>query len=242
LVYVFLFSHALFHKEYKENLFKYLILRIYMARLKKRCTKWIISIIILIILIVFSIIFDAAIVKFIEGFRNSAFDYIFLSVTFASNVFIIFFFLTTLFLWNENKRRWIIPLWLAALFSALASFLLKILVRRQRPFESGVVSVLTILFSEIQAGFNSWNFSFPSFQAVLVFSAIPILNKEFKKFKYVWVIFAVLVAFSRVYFGVHYFSDVLIGAVIGYGIGYLMVLTEEKYGFGKRAIKRIIKR
>ncbi|MFA5724019.1 MAG: phosphatase PAP2 family protein [Candidatus Pacearchaeota archaeon] len=209
-----------------------------MVRLKKRATKEIILIIGLIVLVGFSIIFDTPIIKFVQECRNSLFDYFLLSITFASNVFIIFFFLTTLFLWNEHKRRWIVPLWLAAIFSALASLLLKVLIQRTRPFEAGVVSVLTILLNEVKFGLGSWNFSFPSFQAVLVFSAIPILNKEFKKFKYVWVIFAILVAFSRVYFGVHYLSDVLIGAIIGYLIGYLMVSLEEKYEPGKRLVER----
>lgn len=213
-----------------------------MAKSKKREIRLIVFSIILIILIALSIIFDVAIVKSIEDYRSSILDYVFLSVTFASNAFIIFFFLTTLFLWNENKRRWVIPLWLSAVFSVIISFLLKIIVQRQRPFESGIVSVLTILFNEIKTGLNSWNFSFPSFQAVLVFSAIPILDKEFKKFKYVWIIFAMLVAFSRVYFGVHYLSDVLTGALIGYGIGYLMVLLEEKYKLGKIVIQKIGKK
>ena len=73
---------------------------------------------------------------------------------------------------------------------------------------------------------------------MLVFSALPILNKEFKIFKYIWFIFACLVAFSRAYFGIHYLSDILAGAIIGYLIGYLMVLVEEKYGFGLKLMKK----
>ena len=62
---------------------------------------------------------------------------------------------------------------------------------------------------------------------MLVFSAVPLLNQEFKKFRYIWFVFACLVAFSRAYFGVHYVSDVMVGAVIGYLIGLSMVMIEK---------------
>jgi len=184
-------------------------------------------------------LFDVLIIKFIEGLRVNSLDYVFLSVTFASNVFIIFFFLTTIFLWKEHKRRWIFPLWLASLFSILVSCLLKVLIKRPRPFQKGLVSVLAIAFNFMKDNFNTWNFSFPSFQAMLVFSAVPLLNKQFKKFRYIWFIFACLVAFSRVYFGVHYLSDVMAGAVIGYLIGLIAVKIEEKHSLGKKIIRKL---
>jgi len=189
------------------------------------------------ILGVISFLYDVQIIKFVESLRNDFLDYIFLSVTFASNTFIVFFFLTTLFLWKENKRRWVLPLWLTSFVAVAVSFLLKVGIARPRPFQKELVSVLQIAFHFMRNNFNTWNFSFPSFQAVLVFSALPILSKEFKKFKYIWLIFACLVAFSRVYFGVHYLSDVLAGAVIGYLIGYVMVLAEERYKIGYKIMK-----
>ena len=73
---------------------------------------------------------------------------------------------------------------------------------------------------------------------MLVFAALPLLNKEFKKFRYIWLIFALLVGFSRAYFGVHYLSDVFTGAIIGYLIGLSMVMIEEKYGVGKKLMKK----
>ena len=54
-----------------------------------------------VILTIIARLFDIPIIKFIAGLRTDILDYLFLSVTFASNVFIIFFFLTTLFLWKE---------------------------------------------------------------------------------------------------------------------------------------------
>jgi len=192
-----------------------------------------------VVLIVTVFLYDLMIMKFISPIRNEFLDYLLLSVTFASNAVIIFFFLTTLFLWEEHKRRWIFPLWLSSLLAFIISYFIKILIARPRPFQKGITSVLQIAFHFMRDNFNTWNFSFPSFQTVLVFSALPILNKEFKKFRYVWLIFACLVAFSRIYFGVHYVSDVLSGAVIGYLIGYIVVLIEEKKNYGKKIIKRL---
>jgi len=195
------------------------------------------SIAVLLTLIVF--LNDVIIIKFIESSRNYYLDYLFLSITFASSTIIVFFFLTSLFLWEEHKRRWIFPLWLTLFFSAIISFFLKVLVKRPRPFHEGIVSVLQIALHFMKDNFNTWNFSFPSFQAMLVFAAVPLLNKEFKKFRYVWIIFACLVGFSRAYLGVHYLSDVLSGAIIGYLIGYSMLLIEEKYKIGLVLMKRL---
>ena len=85
--------------------------------------KWAVLIALSMAIIITIIIrlFDVGLIKFIAGLRNEILDYIFLSVTFASNVFIIFFFLTTLFLWKEHKRRWIFPLWFSSLLSVLIS-------------------------------------------------------------------------------------------------------------------------
>jgi len=198
----------------------------------------IVELIMFIILTFIIYLYDLEIARWIVSFRNNILDYIFLSVTFASNAFIIFFFLTSLFLWKEHKRKWIAPLWFASFFSFITSYLLKVLIARPRPFQNGI-SVLKIAFYFMKDNFLTWNFSFPSFQAMLVFSALPILNKEFKKFRYIWLVFACLVAFSRVYFGVHYLSDVLVGGAVGFIIGSLIVLIEEKHGYGRKIMKKI---
>ncbi len=182
---------------------------------------------------------DAGIIRFIASLRIIYLDYAFLSVAFASNAFIIFFFLTSLFLWKEHKRRWILPLWLSSFFAVIMSYLIKVIVARPRPFQKGLVSALQIAIYFVKDNFSTWNFSFPSFQAVLVFSALPVLNKEFRKLKYVWFVFACLVAFSRTYFGLHYLSDVLAGALIGYLIGFVMVKIEEKYDLGLKLMRKL---
>jgi undecaprenyl-diphosphatase len=58
---------------------------------------------------------------------------------------------------------------------------------------------------------------------------LPILDREYPHFRVFWIAFASLVAFSRLYLGVHYLSDVVTGAAIGYLIGFgIMRFAEGK--------------
>ena len=63
---------------------------------------------------------------------------------------------------------------------------------------------------------------------MLVFCAVPLLSKEFPKFRYVWIFLACLVGFSRIYFGFHFLSDVIAGAVIGYLLGAFVIRKENE--------------
>ncbi len=192
-----------------------------------------------IVAILISFYFDDALIKYISFLRNGILDYFFLFITFIGSEIIIFFLLTALFLWRENKRRWIFPLWACMGISAIVGFILKVTIQRPRPFQLGLVQLLPILQ---EASFNVWDFSFPSFQTMLVFSAIPILSKEFPRLKKFWIAFAVLVAFSRVYFGIHFVSDVIAGAAIGYLIGILVLKLEKETHLGQKVYNGIFKR
>jgi len=190
-----------------------------------------------IIALILSFIFDKSISLFIAGSRSSLLTDIFLGLTFASQTIIIFFFLTSLFLWQERKKRWILPLWITLFSSVAASFILKVIARRARPFDLGIGAVPLAL----ESSFSAWNSSFPSFQAMLAFSALPILDKEFPKFRHVWIAIASLIAFSRVYLGVHFLSDVIAGAIIGYFIGLIFLRLEQKKEFGRKIYYRIFR-
>ena len=96
--------------------------------------------------------------------------------------------------------------------------LLKILVARPRPFVA--------LTNVILLGPAEKSPSFPSSHAVTAFITASLLASRFKKYVLFYLL-ASVVAFSRVYIGVHYPSDVLAGAVIGILIGWLLVRTKE---------------
>lgn len=95
----------------------------------------------------------------------------------------------------------------------LCSLLLKPLVARPRPFIQN--PDVTLLIPKLRS------FSFPSGHSASSFCGALYLWGWNKKWGIPAVITAVLIAASRLYFYVHFPSDVLCGAVIGSLIGFL---------------------
>lgn len=203
---------------------------------KKRGVAWGL---ILILALIASFYFDTEIVYGVSLLRNKVLNNFFLGLTMISSSIIILFFLTSLFLWKEHKRKWIPPLWATLGISVIVGFIIKVAVQRQRPFQIGIVSLLSVLE---EASHSIWNFSFPSFHAMLAFCALPILSNQFKKFKYVWIAFAILISFSRIYFGLHFLSDVIVGAILGYALGVIIMKTETEYKWGEKIYKKIFRK
>ncbi len=71
------------------------------------------------------------------------------------------------------------------------------------------------------------DFSFPSGHAATAFMAAAILSGFFKRYSVLFYLLAVAIAFSRVYMGVHYVSDVVAGALLGSAIGYALVKVSK---------------
>ncbi len=109
-----------------------------------------------------------------------------------------------------KKKRYVGSIVFSVILSTLVSFGLKFIIMRPRPF--GFLEYIP--FTQLI------DYSFPSSHAVAMFALLPILSKEFKSLKWLWWALAIIVSFTRLYFGVHYLSDVILGGVIGYLLGY----------------------
>ena len=177
---------------------------------------------------------DNGIVGGISNLRSDGLDRAMDWVTNIGSGIVIFFIITALFLYEERKRKWIIPLWLSFFLASLITLALKLLVARERPFE--------LLGLAHANEFAFWDSSFPSWHAVMAFSALPVLDREFSRIKIFWIAFALLIIFSRLYFGVHFLSDVVAGALLGYLSGFLFVRIWENHVWKRNKAKAVGKR
>ena len=161
---------------------------------------------------------DRQVNLFFKSFRLPFLDFIFSIITNFGLVVFITLIVPIIILYKKN-RKFSFLLIITFLASFTLAFIIKLIVLRQRPAEILIYPFINII-----------DYSFPSTHSMVVFSLLPALIKWLPKQKYYWLAFAFLVAFSRVYFGVHYLSDVAFGAFFGYFLGfYLLLLYKKRY-------------
>ncbi len=171
---------------------------------------------------------DGQILIFIqESIRNPVCDPIFKSITHLGDSGIFWILLTILLLCFKRTRRAGVYS-LCALLGALLvnNIILKNLVNRTRPYE--VVEGLRCIVG------YAHDASFPSGHTGASFaSAVAIRRQIPKKFAVFFLVLAGLIAFSRLYVGIHYPTDVLGGLITGVGIGVLVNVLGDRYWRGR---------
>lgn len=126
------------------------------------------------------------------------------SVVFSIIVIII----TSILLYKYNKKEDLKYFLIIMIIGNITSFALKLIIARNRP------DILRLMVEN--------TYSFPSghtFITTLLYGSILVfLNKYYKKSYVLWTIYGILVMlimFTRIYLGVHYFSDTLGGFFLG---------------------------
>jgi len=124
-----------------------------------------------------------------------------------------------------------VELGVSVVSSTIVNTIIKKTVKRTRPY---------ITYPDLEELTTEGSYSFPSNHTSGAFSLATSLSLEYPKWyvivpSYIW---ASAVAYSRMDLGVHYPSDVLMGAVVGAGSAYLCHFINKKI-FRKRIPKLI---
>jgi undecaprenyl-diphosphatase len=173
---------------------------------------------------------DVQIFYFINGtLQNNFFDWFMPFITKKEHWFPVWAVIVILMIWKGGKEGRLIILFvipLILLSDQLSSSILKPLVGRIRPCNA--LENVNLLVNRSKA------YSFPSAHAANFFALATYFGYYFRKYIWWFLLVSALVAYSRVYVGVHYPFDVLGGAVIGticaFLITYLRKLFESFYG------------
>lgn len=153
---------------------------------------------------------DTAVFHFINGSLTSGWlDALmpFVTEKFNFNGAIIIAALLILVLGKRRDRIGLIVLVAVVLSSDLLTNQLKHLIGRIRPCNALDNVRLVMACSK--------SYSLPSGHATNIFAAMVFLSCRYRRFTPLFIAFACLVAYSRVYVGVHYPIDVLAGAAVG---------------------------
>jgi undecaprenyl-diphosphatase len=167
---------------------------------------------------------DKEILLFINSYHNSFFDSVMWFASDKTSWVPLYIFLCILLIWKYKQLAWLMVLLIIPLIVASDMFtseILKPLTGRLRPSHHPGLENLLHYVNNYRGGL----YSFPSSHAANTFALITYLclitAKKIQWLPYLLIPFAVLVSYSRMYLGVHYPSDVLVGTIIGVLLGWI---------------------
>ena len=134
----------------------------------------------------------------------------------GSHIAVVIFII---FSWILTKQRRVLRR-LAILYGIQSGILygLKFLIQRQRPL------YLLEMASKLSKGPGEiLDPSFPSGHAIYAFMMATLLAKWVPRYRIIFYIVAAFIGWTRIYLGVHFPTDVVVGGLLGYGITRLFL-------------------
>lgn len=150
-------------------------------------------------------------------------------------IWVMLFFLLGIFVGRRNWREQVhefatfLIAGFAAVFAYATNYLISLVYFRVRPF-AALMDVHQLIVKEATEK------SFPSDHAALAFAIAIAVLLAHRKWGVAMLVMAVLVAFGRVFVGVHYPTDILVGALVG---AFWAIVVDR---YGRNALQRLLKK
>lgn len=154
-----------------------------------------------------------------QTLSNPVFDSIMPLITNKNNwvlIIIILFFYLAIMNGRRGQIALVILIVVVGLTDSFSTFILKPYFGRIRP-SYDIYEYINLLIAK------GGKWSMPSNHAANISAIAVVLSYFYEKMKIPLYSLAVIIAFSRVYVGVHYPADVLLGGLIGYGMAWLIL-------------------
>ena len=161
----------------------------------------------------------AVMIFFNKSITNSLFDFIMPIITskdFLTVIGMLLIFYLTVFCGKKGRITILVLVFAVGSSDAICAQIIKPWVGRIRPSHE-FNDFINLLVSK------GGKWSFPSNHAANSFAFATVLSYFFEQKKVVLYTLASIIAFSRVYVGVHYPLDIICGAVVGYILSWFVL-------------------
>ena len=164
---------------------------------------------------------DQSVLFFLNGLHNQFFDRFFWYAT-KPEVYLPLYFIGMVLAYRQfGKKIWLLLfcIVLMALLTEQCCEIIKDAVCRLRPTHNPNIAPLIHIVNDYRGG----KYGFPSAHACNTFGVAAflycIMSPKYWSFKWGFFTWAAMMAYSRIYLGVHYPLDILCGAGLGVSIG-----------------------
>ena len=123
--------------------------------------------------------------------------------------------------WGKNSWKWLVLVGVnVTLTDQISSHLFKPFFHRLRPCaDPELMQQTRLLLDHCSGGFSFTSSHAANHFGIAVFLVVT-LQPLLKNYRYLFLIWAAIIAYAQVYVGVHFPLDIFVGAIIGIIVGY----------------------